>query len=478
MHSVRENVGDHHLAAARRGARLASPPGADTRARSSLSSRKLEVRTPSLSQSVGNLSGGNQQKVSRSPSGSPPMSTILIIDEPTVGIDIKTKAYLHELIARDRRRAASRSSSSPATCRRWSRSPTASSSCTASGVKGEDHRYETTSKAIMSRIHAVEEPSRRRPHPRQPSRERRHDMAKIERVEVLMVDLKPKVKRTDAIQSFVSQETPIVRIFDDDGAVGTGYTYTIGTGGHAVIELLARTLAPGADRPRSATRSRRSGATSSSTPMPPPSARSPRWRSRRSTRRCGTCAAARPGCRSTSMAGGAQESRAALHDRRRLAAHRDRGARRGCARAPRRRGFGGCKIKVGRPPHEDVARLAAVREAVGDGLRDHDRRQPGASTSTRRSAARGSTSRSTSPGSRSRCRPRTSAAMSASPRSTSLPIAVGESLYSLLHFREYLQRGACSIVQVDVGAHRRHHALAEDGASRRERSTSPSARIS
>ena len=38
-------------------------------------------------------------------------------------------------------------------------------------------------------------------------------MAKIERVEVLMVDLKPKVKRVDAMQSFVSQETPIVRIF-------------------------------------------------------------------------------------------------------------------------------------------------------------------------------------------------------------------------------------------------------------------------
>ena len=57
-------------------------------------------------------------------------------------------------------------------------------------------------------------------------------MAKIERVEVLMVDLEPKVKRTDAIQSFVSQETPIVRIFADDGAIGTGYSYTIGTGGH------------------------------------------------------------------------------------------------------------------------------------------------------------------------------------------------------------------------------------------------------
>jgi L-alanine-DL-glutamate epimerase-like enolase superfamily enzyme len=35
-------------------------------------------------------------------------------------------------------------------------------------------------------------------------------------------------------------------------------------------------------------------------------------------------------------------------------------------------------------------------------------------------------------------------------QSTTLPVAVGESLYSHLHFREYLQQGACSIVQVDV----------------------------
>ena len=34
--------------------------------------------------------------------------------------------------------------------------------------------------------------------------------------------------------------------------------------------------------------------------------------------------------------------------------------------------------------------------------------------------------------------------------STSIPIAVGESLYSVGHIREYLHRGAASIVQVDV----------------------------
>ena len=35
-------------------------------------------------------------------------------------------------------------------------------------------------------------------------------------------------------------------------------------------------------------------------------------------------------------------------------------------------------------------------------------------------------------------------------RHTSVPIAVGESLYSASQFKDYLQAGACSIVQVDV----------------------------
>ncbi len=68
--------------------------------------------------------------------------------------------------------------------------------------------------------------------------------ARIQRVDILQVDLVPKVKRTDAIQAFVSQETPIVRIRCDDGAEGTGYTYTIGTGGSSVVALLRDHLAP------------------------------------------------------------------------------------------------------------------------------------------------------------------------------------------------------------------------------------------
>jgi len=59
--------------------------------------RQLDVRAQSLSQSVGTLSGGNQQKVSIAKWLAANVE-ILIIDEPTVGIDIKTKNALHELI--------------------------------------------------------------------------------------------------------------------------------------------------------------------------------------------------------------------------------------------------------------------------------------------------------------------------------------------------------------------------------------------
>ena len=59
--------------------------------------RRLELKTPSLDQIIGNLSGGNQQKVSVAKWIAAGVK-LLIIDEPSVGIDIKTKAYLHDLI--------------------------------------------------------------------------------------------------------------------------------------------------------------------------------------------------------------------------------------------------------------------------------------------------------------------------------------------------------------------------------------------
>jgi ribose transport system ATP-binding protein len=58
---------------------------------------RLQIKTPGQEQMVNNLSGGNRQKVSMAKV----LATnpqILIFDEPTVGIDIKTKAEIHRLI--------------------------------------------------------------------------------------------------------------------------------------------------------------------------------------------------------------------------------------------------------------------------------------------------------------------------------------------------------------------------------------------
>jgi len=59
--------------------------------------RRLGIRTPSIFTRVGSLSGGNQQKVALSrwlltePS-------VLILDEPTQGIDVGAKAEIHSLM--------------------------------------------------------------------------------------------------------------------------------------------------------------------------------------------------------------------------------------------------------------------------------------------------------------------------------------------------------------------------------------------
>src|SRR6185503_4909818 len=74
-----------------------------------------------------------------------------------------------------------------------------------------------------------------------------------------------------------------------------------------------------------------------------------------------------------------------------------------------------------------------------------------ASWSTKPSAAPAIMRTAISPGSRSRSMPMTSWPTSGYASRPQIPIAVGESLYSLSQFKDYLQNNACSIVQVDVG---------------------------
>lgn len=273
-------------------------------------------------------------------------------------------------------------------------------------------------------------------------------MAKITRVEALMVDLVPKVKRTDAIQSFVSQETPIIRIHDADGGIGTGYSYTIGTGGPSVMKLIELTLAPKLIG-REASEIERiwrdllflTHATSvgAITSLALAAIDTALW-----DLKC-----RRHGEPLHRMAGGAQE-RLPMYTTEGGWLHIETAALVDDALQAKERGFGGCKIKIGRPHvSEDIARLEAVRRAVGPAfeiMTDANQRFT-VDEAIRRA-------RSLTPLDIAWLEePLTADDLMGHVRlsqSTTLPVAVGESLYSHLHFREYLQQGACSIVQVDV----------------------------
>jgi len=69
-------------------------------------------------------------------------------------------------------------------------------------------------------------------------------LSSITRAVAYLVDLPVEAVRSDAVQSFLKQETVFVEITTDDGAEGTGYSYTIGTGGSAVLALLRDYLLP------------------------------------------------------------------------------------------------------------------------------------------------------------------------------------------------------------------------------------------
>ncbi len=192
-------------------------------------------------------------------------------------------------------------------------------------------------------------------------------MSRISRVEIWQVNLPPKVPRSDAIQSFVTQETPMLRVTCDDGAQGTGYTYTIGTGGSSVVALLADHLAPRllgreADDIEAIWKDlffhTHATAVGAITALALAAVDTALW-----DLRC-----RRLGLPLWKLAGGAQP---------RVPVYSTEG---GWLQLPvetlvaesvaaKEAGFRGVKIKVGKPHvSEDVARLRAVREAVGPGF--------------------------------------------------------------------------------------------------------------
>ncbi len=119
------------------------------------------------------------------------------------------------------------------------------------------------------------------------------------------------------------------------------------------------------------------------------------------------------------------------------------------ALAAKASGFRGAKFKVGKPSiAEDVSRLAAVRAAVGDAFEIMaDANQAFTVAEARRRAHAYS---GLNLGWLEEPLPAEDLGGHAELASVAtMPIAVGESIYHPSHFREYLERRACSIVQVD-----------------------------
>ncbi len=263
-----------------------------------------------------------------------------------------------------------------------------------------------------------------------------------------MLDLVPKVQRTDAIQSFKSQETPFVRITDSDGATGTGYSYTIGDGGPAVMSLLERTFAPlllGRDAEEIEAIWRDLLFASHATAVGPimslalAAVDTALWdlRGRKS------------GLPLHRLAGGAKRS-VPLYTTEGGWLHIEPKALADDALAAQSQGFSGSKVKIGKPHlSEDHARLETVREAVGStyeimtdanqsmtaaqairyapmlediGIAWFEEPLPADDIAGHARLA-------------SQCR---------------VPVAVGESLYSPGQFADYVAAGACGIVQADV----------------------------
>ena len=273
-------------------------------------------------------------------------------------------------------------------------------------------------------------------------------MARIEHVEILMVDLPPAVERVDAIQSFVSQETPLVRITDTDGAEGVGYAYTIGTGGPAIISLLERSLVPrliGREAEeieaiwRDLLFATHATAVGAITSLALAAIDTALW-----DLRC-----RRAGLPLWRMAGGAKPS-VPLYTTEGGWLHLPVEALAEDAAEMKARGFTGAKLKIGKPSiAEDRARLAKVRAAVGEDFRIMvDANQAFDLAEAMRRADMLAETRvdwfeepmpADNVGAHARLA-----------RHSRVPVAVGESMYSQAQFKDYLEQGAASIVQADV----------------------------
>jgi len=240
----------------------------------------------------------------------------------------------------------------------------------------------------------------------------------------------------------------MVRIIDTDGAEGVGYSYTIGQGGPAIMSLLQETLAPqliGCDADnieriwRSLLFSTHATAVGAITSLALAAIDTALWDLR---------------CKRAELplykALGGSKEKVPMYTTEGGWLHLEEQALVDDALQAKELGFSGAKIKIGRPHlSEDRKRLNAVRNAVGDKFEIMvDANQSfGRAEATRRAKVLEEFDvawfEEPLPADDVMEHARLAA-------STSVPIAVGESMYSLSQFKDYLALGAASIVQVDV----------------------------
>ncbi|MFE9763091.1 mandelate racemase/muconate lactonizing enzyme family protein [Streptomyces sp. NPDC005808] len=263
-----------------------------------------------------------------------------------------------------------------------------------------------------------------------------------------LADIAVEQNRTDAVQAFIKQETIFVDLATDDGLAGIGYSYTIGTGGSSVLALLNDHLLPalpGQDARNvealwqlllARTRATAVGAITS---LALAAVDTALW-----DLRC-----KRAGEPLWRLAGGHRQE-IPLYDTEGGWLHLSTEDLVKSALAARDAGWAGVKIKVGKPhPAEDVERLRAVREAVGPAL--HIMTDANQSQTLSSAVRLASALEPHGPFWFEEPMPADDVSGHAKlARATNVPIAVGETLYSLGQFRQYLEAGAASVVQVDA----------------------------
>lgn len=273
-------------------------------------------------------------------------------------------------------------------------------------------------------------------------------MSIITHASALLADIAVETDRTDAVQSFVKQETVLVHLTTSDGLEGTGYAYTIGTGGTSVFALLRDHLLPhlaGRDSRnieqlwQELFARTRATATGAITSLALAAIDTALW-----DVRC-----KRAGEPLWRLAGGHRQQ-VPVYDTEGGWLHLPTEDLVKSALAAQEAQWAGVKIKVGKPhAAEDAERLRAVREAVGPRL--HIMTDANQSQTLSSAVQLAAALEPFDPYWLEEPLPADDLSGHAKlARSTRIPVAVGESMYAPMQFRTYLEAGAASVVQVDV----------------------------